>query len=77
MAQLTIYLPDGVESKARKAAKAQGKSISKWIADEVMHSLDDVWPKAVLDAAGAFPDFPSLKEIRAGSGRDVPREPLA
>jgi predicted RNase H-like HicB family nuclease len=26
----------------------------------------DGWPKAVLDAAGAFPDFPSLEEIRKG-----------
>ncbi|MGA2196324.1 MAG: CopG family transcriptional regulator [Bryobacteraceae bacterium] len=76
MAQLTIYLPDAIESKARKAAKAKGKSVSKWIADEVVHSLDDVWPKAVLDAAGAFPDFPSLKQIRAGAGRDLPREQL-
>ena len=76
MAQLTIYLPDAVESKARKAAKAKGKSVSRWIADEVLHSLDDAWPKAVLDAAGALPGFPSLKEIRARSGRDIPREPL-
>ena len=77
MAQLTIYLPDAVESKARKAAKAKGKSVSRWIVDDVLHSLDDAWPKAVLDAAGAFPGFPSLKEIRQGSGRDIPRETLA
>ena len=33
----------------------------------------DAWPKAVLDAAGAFPDFPSMKEIRKNSGRDIRR----
>ena len=76
MAQVTIYLPDTVESKARKAAKAKGKSVSKWIADEVLHSLDDAWASGVVDAAGALPDFPSLKQIRARSGWDVPREPM-
>ena len=76
MAQLTIYLPNDIESKARKAAKAKGKSVSRWIADQVVHSLEDTWPKAVLDAAGAFPDFPTLEEIRKGYGKDLPREPL-
>jgi hypothetical protein len=36
----------------------------------------DAWPKAVLDAAGAIPGFPSLKEIRGGSGPNTPRKPL-
>jgi hypothetical protein len=34
------------------------------------------WPKAVPDAAGALPSFPSLKEIRTSSGPSVPRKPL-
>ena len=76
MAQLTIYLPDDVETKARKAAKAKGKSVSRWIADQVVHSLADTWPKGVLDAAGAIRDFPSLEEIRKGYGRDASRESL-
>jgi hypothetical protein len=74
MAQFTIYLPDDVENKARKAAQAGRKSVSRWIADQVIHNLDDTWPKGVLDAAGVLPDFPGLKEIRKGYGRDVPRE---
>ena len=76
MSKITIYLPDAVETKARKAAKANGKSVSRWIADQVLHNLSDVWPKGVLDAAGAFHDFPSLEEIRRGYGDDVPRESL-
>ena len=76
MAQITIYLPDDLENKARRAAKAKGKSVSRWIADQVVHSLDDTWPKGVLDAAGAFRDFPSLEEIRKGYGPDAPRESL-
>jgi hypothetical protein len=73
---LRIYLPDDIESKARKAARTKGKSVSRWITDQVVHSLDDTWPKAVLDAAGAFPDFPTLDEIRKGYGKDLPRESL-
>ena len=76
MSQITIYLPDEVEIKARKAARANGKSVSRWIADQVLHNLSDVWSKGLLDAAGAFPDFPSLEEIRRGYGDDVPRESL-
>ena len=76
MAQITIYLPDHLENMARKAAKAKGKSVSKWIADEVTHSLQDTWGKDVLEAAGAVPDFPPLEEIRRGHGPDAPRESL-
>lgn len=76
MAQITIYLPDELEKKARKAAKAKGKSVSRWIADQVVGTLEDTWPKGVLDAAGALPDFPGLQEIRKGYGKDAPREPI-
>ncbi len=76
MAQITIYLPDEVESKARRAAKADGKSVSRWIADQLASRLDDAWPRGVLDAAGAIPDFPSLEDIRKGYGPDAPRERL-
>jgi hypothetical protein len=74
MAQITIYLPNEVEKKARKAAKAAGKSVSRWIADEVKRSTHTGWSEGFLKAAGAFPDFPSLEEIRAGYGPESPRE---
>ncbi len=76
MAQLTIYLPDAVEKKARRAAKTDGKSISRWIADRLVEKLDNTLPKAVLDAAGAIPDFPDLRRIRKGYGPESPREPM-
>jgi predicted transcriptional regulator len=74
MAQLTIYLPDALEAKARKLAKARRESVSRWIASQVQRSLSDTWPQQVLDAAGAFPDFPELHQIRKGYGKDSPRE---
>lgn len=76
MAQITIYLPDDVETAARKAAKAKGESVSRWIAAQVVQNIQTSWPKGVLDAAGAIRDFPSVKEIRKGYGRDAPRESL-
>ena len=74
MAQLTIYLPDKVEKEARRAARKDGKSVSRWIADKVVHHLEDVWPAAVIAAAGAIPDFPAARELRHGYGADVRRE---
>jgi hypothetical protein len=76
MSQITIYLPDEVERRARKAARAEGTSVSRWIAGQVVRRLEESWPKAVLDAAGAFPDFPNARELRKGYGKDRPREPL-
>ncbi|MGD0301672.1 MAG: CopG family transcriptional regulator [Bryobacteraceae bacterium] len=76
MAQITIYLPDDIENKARKAAKMKGTSVSRWIAERVVDTLDDAWPKSVLDAAGVLPDFPDVEEIRARYGKDSAREPI-
>jgi len=76
MAQITIYLPDEIERKARRAAKAKRVSVSKWVAGRVTDALEDAWPLGVLDAAGALPEFPSLAEIRRSSGQDAPREPF-
>ena len=62
------------ENKARKAAKVKGTSVSRWIAQRVVETLEDAWPKGVLDAAGAIPAFPGVEEIRAGYGKDATRE---
>jgi predicted transcriptional regulator len=76
MSQLTIYLPDEIEEKARKVAKAQKKSVSRWIADQIRHNIAKSLPQAWIDAAGAFPDFPDVGELRKGYGEDAPRESL-
>jgi hypothetical protein len=76
MAQITIYLPDDIEKKARQAAKADGKSVSRWLATQVIRRLDGALPQAVIDAAGVAPDFPELSEIRKGYGKDSRRETM-
>jgi hypothetical protein len=76
MAKITIYLPDELERKARRTAKQNHLSVSRWIAGEVAQKLNHVWPAEFLEALGSCPDFPSHDELRRGYGEDVPREPL-
>jgi hypothetical protein len=71
MSRITIYLPNDVETLARKAARSKRMSISRWIAEHVVSDAVGAWPKSVLNAAGAIPDFPSLRAIRKGYGRDA------
>jgi hypothetical protein len=76
MAKITIYLPDEIERKARKTAKQNHTSVSRWIADQVTEKLNNTWPPEVLATFGSCPDFPSQEELRSGYGEDAAREPL-
>jgi hypothetical protein len=60
------------KARARKAAKARGTTIGRWIAEKVENS----WPPEVLAKIGKFPDFPDLDELRSGYGKDATRERL-
>ena len=52
--------------------------------DDVVLSPEEVsrqekqaaWQAVVSETAGAWPDFPTLEEIRSGMGQDAPREPF-
>jgi hypothetical protein len=76
MAKMTIYLPDEIEHKARRAARERRISVSRWIADEVKRRLEDRWSPDFLAAAGSCPDFPGLDQLREGYGEDAARESL-
>src|SRR2546428_12540824 len=73
MAQVTIYLADEIEVKARKAAKV---SLGRWIAEQIAGKVKNTWPPEMLAAVSAFPDFPETEQLRSGYGPDAPREPL-
>ena len=51
MAQLAIYINDQLAERLDKAAKASGKSKSKWVAEAISQSLQDQWPDGFLDNA--------------------------
>ena len=59
----------------KAAAKSAGVSQSRWVAGVIRQKTAEQWPKSVVELAGAWPDMPSLDEIRRGEGEDVPREP--
>ena len=76
MAQVTIYLDDEINKRLTAAARAQKVSKSKWIAMIIREKTAKEWPDEFVQLAGAWEDFPSLEEIRLGTGEDAPRESI-
>ncbi|HYU31993.1 MAG TPA: CopG family transcriptional regulator [Thermoanaerobaculia bacterium] len=76
MSQVTLYLDTETEEKMKTAAKAAGVSQSRWVADLIREKTAARWPDSIARLAGAWADFPTAEELRAGLGEDVPREPL-
>lgn len=76
MGQVTIYLDEVTEKKARAAARSEGVSLSKWIAGRIERGARSEWPAFVRDLAGAWPDAPTVEQIRATYGRDTKRSRL-
>ena len=70
MGQITIYLDDETERKARAAAESDGVSLSKWVAGRIHKGVGLQWPTAVKELAGAWPDLPSAEEIRRSRKKD-------
>jgi hypothetical protein len=76
MPQVTIYLDQDTERRARREARAARMSLSRWIATILRERTAGEWPPEVLALFGAWPDFPSLEEIRRGQPPDTTREAL-
>ena len=76
MGQVTIYLDDETEEKARAAARAEGISLSKWVTERIERRARREWPAAVRALAGAWTDLPSAERIRKSKARDIARERL-
>ena len=77
MGQVTIYLDNETERKARAAADSDGVSLSKWIAQRIRAGERAEWPASVRELAGAWSDdVPSAEQIRRQSTRDVARRRL-
>lgn len=72
MSQITLYLDDDTQALVDQAAQASGVSKSRWVADLIRKHAAHEWPRACLDLAGCFPDFP-LHEDLPSLPADVPR----
>ena len=63
MSQLNLYVPDEVEEQIRKAAKAEGKTISAFLADIIKshfppkQSQKDYFSKFFGKWEGSFPEI--------------------
>ncbi len=80
MSQLAIYIDDQLAERLDKAAKASGKSKSRWVADAIKRSLQDQWPKGFFDLAGSWEDDVGpdkiMSRIRRGMEKTDRREKL-
>lgn len=73
MGQVTIYIDDETEQKARASARAEGMSLSKWVAGRIKHRTRGEWPESVRALAGAWSDLPSGERIRRAGAKDIRR----
>jgi hypothetical protein len=76
MGQVTIYLDEETERTARAGAESDGVSLSKWIARRIETDARAEWPVGVRELAGAWPDLPSVEQIRRHLAKDVTRKRL-
>ena len=76
MAQVTIYIPNDLESKIKARAKSLHISLSKCITTILEEKIDNEWSEQSRKLAGSWKDFASLEEIRDNQGQDARRETL-
>lgn len=73
MPQVTLYIDEETDAKARAAAESAGVSYSRWVADLIRSRTRDQWPDSIRRLAGSVPDFP-LRTI--DDATDIARVPL-
>jgi hypothetical protein len=84
MSQVTIYMDDDAIARAKTCAAAARLSLSAWVGKLVKEQSPEVdangYPVGffaeIRDNSALWQDFPSLEEIRADMGQDLPRESL-
>jgi predicted transcriptional regulator len=73
MSQITLYLDDATQALVDEAARAQGVSKSRWVAEVIRKYAAHEWPQDCLDLAGQFADFPLREDAAPMAASDVPR----
>jgi hypothetical protein len=73
MSQITLYLDEATQALVDQAAKANGVSKSRWVADLIRTHAAHDWPQDCLALAGRFTDFPLIDEAQTRLGTDAPR----
>lgn len=78
MAQLTIYLDEKTQAKAKSAAKRANCSLSRWVREQLSAAADEgqSWPEGYFELFGSVRDA-SFKETQAMDPElDSPRASL-
>lgn len=73
MSQITLYLDAATQALVEQAARANGLSKSRWVAEIIRKYAAHEWPQDCLSLAGCFADFPLREENPAAQASDVPR----
>lgn len=73
MAQITLYLDEETQQLVEAAAKNQGMSKSRWVAEMIRKHAGHEWSAACLALAGRFADFPLREDQPNDEALDVPR----
>lgn len=73
MSQITLYLDDATQALVDEAARAQGVSKSRWVAEVIRKYAAHEWPQDCLELAGRFADFPLRDDADTAGAADVPR----
>jgi hypothetical protein len=73
MPQVTLYIDEDTDAKARAAAESAGVSYSRWVSDLIRSRTRDEWPDSIRRLAGSVPDFPLRT---ADHSTDIARVPL-
>jgi hypothetical protein len=73
MSQITLYLDDATQALVERAAKANGLSKSRWVAEIIRKYVDHEWPQNCLSLAGRFADFPLREDAPVAQVSDAQR----
>ncbi|MBM4368572.1 MAG: CopG family transcriptional regulator [Deltaproteobacteria bacterium] len=76
MSQVTIYMDDETEAKAKAAAQEAGVSLSRWIAGVLKSRVATTWPADVAGLAGSWRSGGDGSDFGQAEGTDLPREQL-
>jgi hypothetical protein len=76
MSQLTIYLDDESIRKIENAAALEKSSVSKWVKNRLIQSLENQWPTNYFGLFGSLAenDLPAVSKL--DFSQDAARESL-
>jgi hypothetical protein len=74
MPQLFLYVPDAVAERIRARARARNLSVSRYLAQLVVHEVEDDWPPGFFERAVGGWHGQSIERPPQGTFEE--REPL-